>query len=99
MATDMHALAWIHTREVNMRVDDVMTRDVVTVPIEATIAEAAELMKKHDIGFLPVVADDILIGVVTDRDLVVRGICERADPYLTPVRYVMSTIPVWCYAH
>jgi CBS domain-containing protein len=82
-----------------MRVDEAMTRDVVTVPVDATIAEAAELMKNHDIGFLPVVADDILVGVVTDRDLVIRGMCERANPYLTPVRAVMSTAPVWCYGH
>jgi CBS domain-containing protein len=82
-----------------MRVDEAMTRDVVTVPVDATIAEAAELMKNHDIGFLPVVADDILVGVVTDRDLVIRGMCERANPYLTPVRAVMSTTPVWCYGH
>jgi CBS domain-containing protein len=85
--------------EVNMRVAEVMTRHVVTVPFNATIAEAAELMKNHDIGFLPVVADDIVVGVVTDRDLVVRGMCDRANPYLTPVRSVMSTTPVWCYAH
>jgi CBS domain-containing protein len=82
-----------------MRVAEVMTRNVITVPVDATIAEAAELMKKHDIGFLPVVSDDILVGVVTDRDLVVRGICERANPYLTPVRSVMSSRPVWCYEH
>ena len=82
-----------------MRVAEVMTRDVVTVPFNATIAEAAELMKNHDIGFLPVVADDIVVGVVTDRDLVVRAMCDRANPYLTPVRSVMSTAPVWCYAH
>ena len=82
-----------------MRVAEVMTRDVITVPIDATIAEAAELMKNHDIGFLPVVADDILVGVVTDRDLVVRGMCEHANPYMIPVRSVMSARPVWCYAH
>lgn len=82
-----------------MRVAEVMTRDVVTVPVDGTIVEAAELMKKHDIGFLPVIADDIVVGVVTDRDLVVRGMCERANPYLTAVRSVMSTMPVWCYAH
>jgi len=82
-----------------MRVDEAMTRDVVTVPVDATIAEAAELMKNHDIGFLPVAADDILVGVVTDRDLVIRGMCERANPYLTPVRAVMSNAPVWCYGH
>jgi CBS domain-containing protein len=34
-----------------MRVAEVMTRDVITVPVDATIAEAAELMKNHDIGF------------------------------------------------
>jgi CBS domain-containing protein len=76
-----------------------MSQDVVTVPIEATIVEAAELMKKYDIGFLPVLAGDILVGVVTDRDLVIRGLCERAHPYATPVSSVMSTTPVWCYEH
>jgi CBS domain-containing protein len=86
-------------REVNMRVSDVMTRHVITVPVDATIAEAAELMKNHDIGFLPVVADDILVGVLTDRDLVVRGMCGRANPYLTPVRSIMSTRSIWCYEH
>src|SRR5262245_6416398 len=82
-----------------MRVAEAMTPHVVTIPIDATIAEAAQLMKNHHIGFLPVVADDILVGVVTDRDLVVRGMCERANPYLMPVRSVMSTTPLWCYAH
>jgi CBS domain-containing protein len=82
-----------------MRVDEIMTRDVVTVPVDALIVEAAELMKTHNIGFLPVVAGDILVGVLTDRDLVVRGICERANPYLTQVRSIMSTRPVWCYGH
>jgi len=82
-----------------MRVNQIMSRNVVTVPVEATIAEAAELMKAHDIGFLPVVTGDIVVGVVTDRDLVVRGICERVSPYLTPVRAVMTATPVWCYDH
>jgi CBS domain-containing protein len=81
-----------------MRVGEVMPHDVVAVPVDATIVEAAELMKKYDIGFLPVVASDVLVGVLTDRDIVIRGICERANPYLTPVRSVMSAKPVWCYA-
>jgi CBS domain-containing protein len=85
--------------EVFMRVDEIMTRDIVTVPCDAMLAEAAELMKIHNIGFLPVVAGDILVGVLTDRDLVVRGICERANPFLTQVRSIMSTTPVSCYAH
>jgi len=82
-----------------MRVGEIMTRDVVTVPVNATLTEAAELMKAYNIGFLPVVTGDILVGVVTDRDLVIRGMSERANPLLTPVREVMSTAPVWCYSH
>ena len=38
------------------------------------------------------------MGVLTDRDIVIRGMCERANPYSTPVRSVMSTDPIWCYA-
>ena len=82
-----------------MRVGQIMSRNVIAVPVDATIAEAAELMKTHDIGFLPVVSGDVLIGVLTDRDLVIRGICERANPYLTLVRSVMSSTPIWCYEY
>ena len=89
----MQELVVFMYQEVNMRVAEVMTRNVIAVPVEATIVEAAELMKTHNIGFLPVVADEIVVGVVTDRDLVVRGMCERANPYLTPVRSVMSNPP------
>jgi CBS domain-containing protein len=74
-----------------------MTRNVVAVPVDATLVEAAEFMRDHNIGFLPVIASDVLVGVITDRDLVVRAICENMHPALTPVRSVMSTKPVWCY--
>jgi CBS domain-containing protein len=82
-----------------MRVAEAMTRDVVSVPVDATVAEAAELMKRYDIGFLPVIAANTVVGVVTDRDLITRGICEHANPYLTPVRVVMSSRPIWCYEY
>jgi CBS domain-containing protein len=44
-----------------MQIADVMTRNVVMVPADATVVEAAELMKNHDIGFLPVVSSNILV--------------------------------------
>lgn len=81
-----------------MRVSEVMTRNVIAIPVDATVVEAAELMKTHDIGFLPVVASDVLAGVLTDRDMVIRGMCERAHPYLTPIRSIMSTELIWCDA-
>jgi CBS domain-containing protein len=80
-----------------MRVSEIMTRNVVSVPVDATLVEAAELMRNHSIGFLPVTASDVLVGVVTDRDIVVRALSKGMSPHLTPVRLVMSTKPIWCY--
>lgn len=82
-----------------MRVSEIMARDVVAVPVDATLMEAAELMRDHDIGFLPVIASDVVVGVITDRDLVIRGLAEHFNPALTLVRTVMSTNPVWCYEY
>ena len=63
----------------------------------ATLVEVAELMRKHNIGFLPVITAGVLVGVVTERDIVVRGLGEGRNPYTTLVRSVMSTTPVCCY--
>ncbi|MBB6677227.1 CBS domain-containing protein [Cohnella lubricantis] len=54
-----------------------MTKDCVTVTPKDNIYECAVLMKQHDIGFLPVVEGRKLIGVVTDRDLVIRGYANK----------------------
>jgi CBS domain-containing protein len=54
-----------------IRIADVMIRDVVSIAKDVTLGEAAELMKFHEIGFLPMVGDDgQLIGAVTESDLV-----------------------------
>lgn len=52
---------------------EIMTNDCVTVNPQASINEVATIMKQHDIGFVPVIDNRKLIGVVTDRDLVIRG--------------------------
>jgi CBS domain-containing protein len=84
-------------QEVTMRVSEIMTRNVVAVPANATLVEAAELMSNHDIGFLPVTISNAVVGVVTDRDLIIRAIAKGMSPLSTPVRAVMSAEPVWCY--
>jgi CBS domain-containing protein len=66
-----------------------MSRDVRVVSPLDTIREAARTMKEIDAGFLPVGEDDRLIGMVTDRDIAVRGVAEGRAPD-TPVREVMS---------
>lgn len=80
-----------------MRVGEIMSRDVVSVPAYSTLVEASELMRNHDVGFLPVTSADMVVGVVTDRDIVVRGIGEGKNPYITEVQSVMSSKPLCCY--
>jgi len=59
-----------------MQVREVMSRDFKLVPPQATIEEAARLMRDGDFGFLPVGEEDRLLGTVTDRDIVVGAIAE-----------------------
>ena len=61
-------------------VGEVMTRDPVTVQSNATIVDAARLMRDRDIGPLVVVDSGQVRGIVTDRDLVVRGLADGRDP-------------------
>lgn len=48
---------------------DIMTRDVVTIPPETSVEEAAEIMSEHEISGLPVVENDKLLGIVTEKIL------------------------------
>ncbi|MFB9279884.1 CBS domain-containing protein [Cohnella cellulosilytica] len=59
------------------KIADIMSTDCVTLSRQASIAEAAHLMKDRDIGFIPVVEGRRLVGVVTDRDLVIRGYADN----------------------
>ncbi|GGG13085.1 CBS domain-containing protein [Paenibacillus abyssi] len=58
-------------------VKDIMSKDCVTATMKDNIYELAVLMKNNDIGFVPIVEGRKLIGVVTDRDLVVRGYAQK----------------------
>ena len=80
---------------------DVMTKDVVTATSENTIVEVARLMKTEDIGPVLIVDNEqsrTLLGIVTDRDIVVKAIAEGRDPKSTRVGDVMSKKLVTCYA-
>jgi len=59
------------------KIRDVMSTDCVTVNLDDNIDEIAVKMKEHDIGIIPVVDGKKLLGVVTDRDLVIRGYAEK----------------------
>jgi CBS domain-containing protein len=57
-----------------------MTADVRTAGPEMTAADAAGLMASYDVGSIPVVDGDELLGIITDRDLIVRVVATRDDP-------------------
>ncbi len=75
-------------------VREVMTPAVRTVRPSQTLAEAAEVMKGEDIGSVPVVEEDRLVGMLTDRDIVIRAVAERRDPQAVKVDEVASRQPV-----
>lgn len=71
-------------------IQSVMTRDPVTVDADAALVDAAQAMEAHDIGDVLVVDGGQLVGIVTDRDLAVRGTARGADPLNTSVGDVCS---------
>ena len=79
-----------------MKVREVMTRDVRVANPEQSIREAAQLMAELDAGVLPVGADDRLVGMITDRDIAVRGVAKGKAPD-TPVREVMTADVKYCF--
>jgi CBS domain-containing protein len=75
-----------------------MTLSPACCTADQTTADAAELMKREDVGLVPVVSDDgrKLIGVLTDRDIVLKVVAHGRDPKSTVVTEVMSSSPVTC---
>jgi CBS domain-containing protein len=80
-----------------MKVREIMTTDVECVAPETGAVELAQKMKALDVGFLGICENDRLIGTVTDRDLVIRGIAEEVDIHSCKARDVMTEKVVWCY--
>jgi CBS domain-containing protein len=74
-----------------VKIKDIMTDKVAYVNPQTPLVEVAQLMQKHDVGAVPVCEGQKVMGVVTDRDIVVRNVAHGKDPHSTPVRDVMTT--------
>lgn len=79
-----------------MKVSEVMHPGVHWVEPGTPIIEIAKLMRDQDIGSLPVGEDDRLVGMVTDRDIVCRGIAQGLDCSVMTARDVMSSGIIYC---
>jgi CBS domain-containing protein len=74
-------------------VQDLMVQDVVTIDASATLLDAARTMRDANVGMLPVMEDDAVRGVVTDRDLVVRAMVRDVRPSEVRVSECLSEPP------
>ena len=81
-----------------MRVSEVMTRDVQTVRPDQPVQQAASFMLNADAGSIPVTDGDRLVGIITDRDIAVRGVAKGYGPD-TPVRELMSNDVICARIH
>ncbi|MBW3655488.1 MAG: CBS domain-containing protein [Gemmatimonadetes bacterium] len=72
-------------------VADVMTRGVRTMAPSDTVVLAAQAMDELNVGVIPVCEGEKLVGMVTDRDIVVRGVAQQRDPRSTKLADVMSS--------
>ena len=72
-----------------MKVSEVMTTEVETISSDQTAREAASFMLRADAGSIPVCEGERVIGMITDRDIAVRGVAEGRGPD-TPVSELMS---------
>lgn len=79
-----------------MLAKDIMNTRLIIVHNDASIAEAARIMKENNIGWLPVQEDHSIVGVVSDRDIVIRVISNKLDPKTTTVKEIASSTIVFC---
>ena len=72
-------------------VRDIMNTDVITIREDATVREAAKLMSEKNVGCLVVMRDDEPVGIITERDILVRVVAEGKNPDAVRVAWVMSS--------
>jgi CBS domain-containing protein len=73
-----------------MQLREIMTRAVEMIPPDATLQFAARRMETENVGFLPVVQGEVLVGVITDRDIAVRAVARGLNPEKTLVEDAMT---------
>lgn len=73
-----------------MQLRDIMTKSVETIGYDASLRFAATLMENENVGFLPVMRDGQMVGVITDRDITVRAVSKGLSPEETIVEQAMT---------
>lgn len=77
-----------------MKVENIMTKNIVSLQAEDTVEHAANLMKEHGVGALPVCNDDKVTGIITDRDIALRSIATGENIQNQSIKNIMTSNPV-----
>ena len=77
-----------------MQVQDIMSKNIVSLNSEDSIERAAQMMKQFDVGSIPVCNQEKLIGVVTDRDITIRSVAAGTNGNQQKICDVMTSNPV-----
>ncbi|MEI4196848.1 CBS domain-containing protein [Roseovarius sp. E0-M6] len=80
-----------------MKISEIMTRAVIRATPGTTIREAAEKMRSYGIGTLPILEGRRRLGIVTDRDIVIRLLADHGPVAKMPVIEAMSPKPACCF--
>ena len=80
-----------------MQVKDVLTDNVCYVSPQTSLEDVAKKMKDHECGAIPVEKNDKMIGMVTDRDIVIRCVAASQDPQTMTAEQCMSPGMLYCY--
>ncbi len=72
-----------------MRIHEIMTKEFHHINQDDSIRHAAEIMRSLDLGLLPIIEENQVVGAVTDRDIVIRGVADGLEAE-APVSSVMS---------
>ena len=75
-------------------ISEVMTHDPVCIDTGQPVAEAAKLMREHDIGSVVVTEDESVAGILTDRDITLRAVADGQDPTSCTVGQIATTTAV-----
>lgn len=80
-----------------MKVSEIMTSDFEMIHSTDSITDAAGKMKSLNVGILPVQEGTRLVGIITDRDIVVRALAEGRDPNITQVKDIATSDIIYCF--
>lgn len=77
-----------------MKINNIMTKDIVSLQAEDTVEHAAQLMKEHGVGSLPICNEGKIVGIITDRDIALRSVAMGESIQNQTVRNIMTSNPI-----